>query len=86
MFVKFSLKPACIPPCVGKTFKFLVFTFLENALKLGIFTHVPSHSKFNILSSHPWQKENTHIPRQHFFKNMFVPTAEEVEKAVVCFI
>ena len=27
---------------MGKSFKFMVFTFLENALNLGIFTHVPS--------------------------------------------
>ena len=86
MPVEFSLKPVGIPPCVGKTFKFLAFTFLENALNLGIFTHVPFHSKFNFLSSHPRQKENTHIPRQQFLKNMFAPTAEDVEKAMVCFI
>ena len=30
---------------MGKNFKFMVFTFIENALNLGIFTHVP-HSKF----------------------------------------
>ena len=30
-----------IPPCVGNIFKFMVFTFVENALNLGIFTHVP---------------------------------------------
>ena len=34
-----------IPPCVGKIFKFMVFTFLENALNLGIFTKLLPHSK-----------------------------------------
>ena len=29
-------------PCVEKIFKFIVFTFLEIALNLGIFTHAPS--------------------------------------------
>ena len=29
-----------ITPCVGKPFKFMVFKFLDNALNIGIFTHV----------------------------------------------
>ena len=38
-----------IPPCVGKTFQFMVFTFLENALNLCIFTHAPvPHSKLQV--------------------------------------
>ena len=51
-------------------FKFMVFTFLENAMNLAIFTHVPPHSKLvpKFLSSHPRQK--------HFFENLFPPTAE----------
>ena len=28
-----------IPPCVGKFFEFMIFTFLENALNLCSFTH-----------------------------------------------
>ena len=36
MFVQFSLT------CVGKVFEFMVLTFLENALKLCIFTHAQS--------------------------------------------
>ena len=46
MLVEFSL--TCIFHLCGKSFKFMVFTFLENASNLGIFAHacpVP-HSKF----------------------------------------
>ena len=78
MFVEFSLKLVCIPPCVGKISKFIVFTFPENALNLGIFTHAPPHLKLtpNFLPSHPRQKEITHSPRQHFSENLFPPTTE----------
>ena len=34
-----------ITPCVGKIFKFMEFTFLENALIQGIFTHASSALK-----------------------------------------
>ena len=34
-----------IPPSVGKAFKFMVFTFLENVLNLCIFTHAPAFPK-----------------------------------------
>ena len=50
-----------MPPCVGKTFKFIVFTFLENALNLGIFTHATiPHLKL----------------QPELFENLFPPTAE----------
>ena len=54
------------------------FTFLENALIRGIFTHAPPHSKLapKFLSSGPRQKEITHSPRQHSFENLFSPTVE----------
>ena len=46
---------------MGKNFKFMVFTFLENALNLSIFTHAPvPHSK---------------LPAE-FFENLFSPTTE----------
>ena len=46
---------------MGKSFKVLVFTFPENALNLGIFTHAPiPHSKL----------------RAKFFENLISPTAE----------
>ena len=55
----------CIAPGVGKTFKFMLFTFPENALNLDIFTHAsPAHSKLSprFLSSYPRQREITHSP------------------------
>ena len=78
MLVKISLKLAYISPCVGKIFKFIPFTFLENALNLGIFTHVPPHSKLasKFLSLYPRKKKITHSPRQQFFENLFPATAE----------
>ena len=54
------------------------FTFQENTLIQGIFTHASTHSKLasKFLSSRPRQKEITHSPRQHSFENLFPPTAE----------
>ena len=47
---------------MGNIFKFMMFTFLEDALNLGIFTHVPvSHSK---------------LQAEHF-GNLFPPAAEK---------
>ena len=46
-----------------KVFKFMVFTFLENALNLGFFTYVPvPNSKL----------------QAEFFENLFFPTTERV--------
>ena len=66
-----------IPPCVGKFFKFMEFTFLQNPLTWGIFTHGLPHSKFapNVLSSRPRQKEITHSSTQYSFENLFHPRA-----------
>ena len=60
-----------IPPCEGKICEFMVFTFLENALNLGIFTHgsVP-HSKL----------------QAKIFENLFPPTAERGGENYDCFI
>ena len=49
----------------GKIFKFMEFTFLDNPLVQGIFTHAPPHTKI------------THSPRSYFFDNLFPPTAEK---------
>ena len=67
-----------IPPCKGKIFKFMEFTFLENALIQDIFTYAPPHSKVAsmLLSSRPRQKQITHSPKQHSFENLFPPTTE----------
>ena len=71
-----------------KSFKFIVFTFLENALSLGIFTYVPPYSKLvpKFSSSYPRQKEITHPPRQHFFKNLFPQQQKQMEETMICFI
>ena len=61
-----------IPQSVEKIFKFMVLAFLENALNLGIFPQV--FPKF--LSSHPRQREIAHSRGQHFFENLFPPTAQ----------
>ena len=63
---------------MGKTFKFMEFKFLQNALIQGIFSHAPPHSTLSpkFMSSHLTQNEITHFPRQHSFKNLFPPTAE----------
>ena len=46
---------------MGKHFKFIVFTFLENPLNIGIFIHAPvPHTKL----------------QAEFFENLFPPTAE----------
>ena len=85
-FLGLCLSPECflnflsnrfISLCAIKNFKFTVFTFLENALNAGIFTHAPHHSKLasRFLSSHPRQTEITHSRRHHFFKNLFPPAA-----------
>ena len=49
------------------------------SFQIGIFTHTPPHSNPSpkLLSSRPRQKENTHSPRQHSFKNLFPITAEK---------
>ena len=68
-----------IPPCVRKISKFMEFTFLENALIRGIFTHAPAHSKITpkFLSSRPREKEITDSPSEHSFENLFPPTDED---------
>ena len=61
----------CIPPCMRKIFQFMVFTFLENALNICIFTHAPvPHSKL----------------QAGFFENLFYPKTKGVEKTMICCI
>ena len=63
---------------MGKSFKFMEYTFLQNELIQGIFTHALRHSKLvpKFSSSVPRQKEITHSPRQHSFENLFPPITE----------
>ena len=53
MLEEFSLK-LVYSTMVGKSFKSMVFTFIENALNLDIFTHTyfPFHSKLSLSSYH----------------------------------
>ena len=78
-----------ISPCVGKIFEFM-FTFLENALNLGIFTNdsPPPYSKLapKFLSLHTRQREITHYPRLHFFENLFPQQQKGVEETMIYFI
>ena len=69
----------------GNFLKLMIFTFLESALNLGIFTQTPLLTQNSsppalpkFLSSHPRKREITNSPRQHFFENLFPPTAETV--------
>ena len=50
----------------------MMFTFLENALNLGVFTHVPL-----LPTQNSPQREIAHFPRQLFFEKQFSPTAEK---------
>ena len=57
----------------------MVFTLLENALNLGIFTHASSPVKTipQVLIITSPDRGNLLIPtRQRFLKNLFQPTAE----------
>ena len=67
-----------ISPGLGKNFKFMEFTFLENTLTQGLFTYALPHIKLapKFLLSRPRQKEITHSPRQYGFEYLFLPTAE----------
>ena len=64
---------------MGKIFELMEFTFLENALIRGTFTHASPHSKLasKFLLSRPRQKKITHSPRQHSSENLFPPVAEK---------
>ena len=73
---------------MGKIFKFVELTFLENALIWGIVTHVVPHSELasKLLSSRPRQKEITCSRRQHSFE-IFLPQQQKgMEETIICFI
>ena len=67
------------PSCAGKIYNFRMFTFLENALNLGLFTYAPPHEKLTskLLLLHPRQKEITDSHRQHLFQNSVSPTIKK---------
>ena len=65
------------------------FSFLENALIWGIFTHVPRHLKLapKFLPSLPRQEKITHSPRQYSFENLSPPKQQKgVEETMICFV
>ena len=47
---------------------------------MWVFLHMPlpTHAKLypKFLSSHPGQREASHFPRKHFFRNLFPSTPE----------
>ena len=67
----------------GKISRFIVFTFLENALNLDIFIHAALSSLSLSLSlslflslSLSLSLTHTNSPRHFFFENLFPPTPE----------
>ena len=62
-------------PCVGNIFKFITFTFLENALYQGIFIHAPLPTQNLHLSSYYHtlgRVKTTHSPRERLFIYLFI--------------
>ena len=88
MLVEFSLQLVYIPPCVEKFFKFMMFTVLENALNLGIFTHISSHSKLapKFLLSTLGRRKLFIPPDSIFSKICFPQHQKEAEETMICFI
>ena len=79
MLAEFSLKLVYTTSWVGQFFKFMVLTFLENALNLGIFTHVPPNQNSTPSSCHhTLGRRKLLIPPGSifFFENLFPPTPE----------
>ena len=78
-----------IQPCVEKSFKFMMFTFLEHELNLGILTQLPRplfKLSLNFLSSNPRQRETTHSPGDSFSRNCSPQQKQGVEETMICFI
>ena len=79
-----------IPPCVRKIFKFMVFTFLENGLNLGIFTYaspfptqIPPPSSYH----HTLARGKLIIPPSSIFSKICFPHQQKgVEETMICFI
>ena len=86
MLLEFSLK-LYIPPCMGKIFKFMEFTFLENALIRGIFTHAPPHSKSPPTCHHALSRRKLLIPPGCILSNICFPQWQKgVEEVMICFL
>ena len=73
------LSNVCIRPCMQKIVKFMEFTFLENALIRGVFTHAPPQSKLapKFLSSRPIGRRKLLIPKAAFCQKSVSPTSRK---------
>ena len=87
MLVEFSLK-ILYPPCVGKIFQFMDFTFLENALFRGISTHVPPHSNSPPSSCHHalGRRKLLILQGTILSRICFPPQQKRMEETMICFI
>ena len=87
MLVEFSLK-ILYPPCVGKIFQFMDFTFLENALFRGISTHVPPHSNSPPSSCHHalGRRKLLILQGTILSRICFPPQQRRIEETMICFI
>ena len=62
-----------ITPCMGKSFKFMVFKFLDNALNIGIFTHVSlPHAHLKLFPKFLHGEWNYLFPRAAFFRKFVI--------------
>ena len=78
-----------VPPPVRKISKFMEFTFLENALIRGIFTHVPPHSKISPPSTCHHALGRTKLlitPNRILLKIYFPQQQKGVAETMICFI
>ena len=76
------------PLCVTKILKFMVFTFLENALNVGIFSHAPHHSKLAPSSCHHTLGKGKLLilPGSIISKIFFPQQQKEMEEAMICYM
>ena len=77
-----------IIPCVGKRFKSMEFTILENALILDIFTHAPpTQNSPPIFCPHTLGRRKLLIPLGTILSKICFPQQQKgVEETMICFI
>ena len=77
-----------IPLCVGRIFKFMEFTFLENALIQGSFTHASPHSElYPRCCHHALGRRKLLIPLDIILSKICFPQQQKgVEETMICFI
>ena len=66
----------------------MVFTFLENALNVGIFSHAPHHSKLAPSSCHHTLGKGKLLilPGSIISKIFFPQQQKEMEEAMICYM